>query len=168
MARLKMTSKLIAFVVLAGVFAAVPVAAGDPLLSGYGGPGQGEQRILGSALVGGAGGGGPTVDGSNSTLSSGSNQQALGATGTQASTAPPTASGARSRPAGTPRRGRAHGGASAPHGAPAATVPTTAAAAVGSSPALGLSGVDLVYITLGLAALVLTAVLTRLLARQPR
>ena len=31
--------------------------AGSPLLSGYGGPGTGEQAILGSTLVGGPGGG---------------------------------------------------------------------------------------------------------------
>src|SRR4051794_839801 len=32
--------------------------AGDPLLSGYAGPGSGEQVILGGATVGGKGGGG--------------------------------------------------------------------------------------------------------------
>jgi hypothetical protein len=38
---------------------AVPAfASASPLLGGYGGPGEGNQAILGSALIGGAGGGG--------------------------------------------------------------------------------------------------------------
>src|SRR5438309_8805588 len=49
---------------LASAWAAVPATAhAGPLLSGYGGPGQGNQAILGSALVGGSSGGGGTSGG---------------------------------------------------------------------------------------------------------
>jgi len=41
---------------LAAIMVATPVAAhASPLLSGYGGPGQGSQLILGSSLLGGPG-----------------------------------------------------------------------------------------------------------------
>jgi hypothetical protein len=60
--RLGMTRKIWISSVLpvAGAMLALAPAtalAGSPLLSGYGGPGAGEQAILGSTLVGGSGGG---------------------------------------------------------------------------------------------------------------
>lgn len=61
-----------------GVFAPTTSAA-SPLLSGYGGPGAGEQVIIGSALLngpsgsrdGGSGKGGPSIGGSGSLANSG-------------------------------------------------------------------------------------------------
>ncbi len=40
------------------VLAPMPAFAGSPLLSGYGGPGAGEQAVIGSTLIGGSRGGG--------------------------------------------------------------------------------------------------------------
>jgi hypothetical protein len=66
-------------------FAASPgVAAASSLLSGYGGPGQGSQAILGSTLVNGPRGGGGSGGSSGSTGS-------LSAITAPASTAPSTA-----------------------------------------------------------------------------
>ncbi len=45
------------------VLAPTPAFAGSPLLSGYGGPGAGEQAILGSTLIGGSRGGGSSGSG---------------------------------------------------------------------------------------------------------
>src|ERR1700736_6516079 len=52
---------------LAGASAALPTTAdAGPLLSGYGGPGQGNQAILGSTLLGGSAGGSGTSGGGGS------------------------------------------------------------------------------------------------------
>jgi hypothetical protein len=151
-----------------GIFAALAVVAwapshatakSSPLLSGYGGPGQGEQAILGAGLLntpkGGGGSGG-----------SGSSELAL-----------PASAGAT--------RGAGHGAGSGRHrgakshrssgtaSAPARSAPARALAAapvadrVGSGGALGVSSSDLLYILLALAALALTGVVTRQLARRP-
>ncbi len=45
------------------VLAPTTAFAGSPLLSGYGGPGAGEQAILGSTLIGGSRGGGASGSG---------------------------------------------------------------------------------------------------------
>jgi hypothetical protein len=52
---------------------ALPVTAGaaDPLLSGYAGPGSGEQVILGGQTVGGGGGGGGTSGGAGASADQG-------------------------------------------------------------------------------------------------
>jgi hypothetical protein len=49
-----------ALVLACSLLASIPAVAyaGGPLLSGYGGPGAGEQAIIGSTLIGGARGGG--------------------------------------------------------------------------------------------------------------
>src|SRR5512147_3166846 len=43
-------------------------AAADPLLSGYGGPGGGEQVVLGSTVVGGSGGSGGSSGSASASL----------------------------------------------------------------------------------------------------
>src|SRR4051812_41909112 len=48
------------------VLLASPAKANDSLLSGYGGPGNGEQAVLGSQLVGGSSGGGKNGGGGGS------------------------------------------------------------------------------------------------------
>jgi hypothetical protein len=145
---------------LAAVVLATPVTAdASPLLSGYGGPGQGSQMILGSSLLGGPGGG------------SGGPATAAGAASTAASNG-----GLGSAPAGSTSGSSvsvvhtAHGAVirqrSSSSGAPAGT----SAGASGSSaalarqaapPALGVSQDDLLYILLALATLAFAGVLTR-------
>ena len=67
---------------LAALVAVAPAAASaNSLLSGYGGPGAGNQAILGSALIGGggsAGGGGSSGSSGSSTGSSGSSAGSAG------------------------------------------------------------------------------------------
>jgi hypothetical protein len=148
----------------------VPAASASPLLSGYGGPGQGNQVILGSALLnshsGGGGRGGSSGSGGSSSES--------------ADLAAPATPSSRSASSSEPRRPAAarKGRGRAPHAAATGATgdaSNTAPAAYralergrGSRPLLGFSGSDLVYVVLGLGVLVLTGVLTsRLAGRQP-
>ncbi|HEY5342876.1 MAG TPA: hypothetical protein VIJ66_04370 [Solirubrobacteraceae bacterium] len=143
-------------------------AAASPLLGGYGGPGEGNQAILGSALLGGAGGGG----GSSSSGSSGSG----GPAGSAGSLSSP-ATGART-PAGhgeaestrSGQRGSSTTSGGASGGSPRAdlVLPRDDASqtASGGARALGLSAADLGYMLLALGALGLTGLITRRLARS--
>jgi hypothetical protein len=144
-----------------------PLAArANSLLSGYGGPGQGNQAILGATLLGAPPGGGEGGGGGRGTSA---------ATG---SLAIPATSGSGAGHAAS-RRHRAGSGAASAGGSVAATSaqtggaygsqlrPAVPEASVGS-PTLGISGVDLLYILVGLGGLTLTGVLTRQLARRPR
>lgn len=137
-----------------GLSAAAPAAAGaTSLLSGYGGPGQGNQVILGSALLNTPGGG----QGGGSSGAGGSSGGAAGSSGGGAS-------GARALPTAPARR---RGSGSQPHASqstPAATPTTTPTAAVGSQP-LGLSGADLLFMLLALAVIALASAITVRLAR---
>jgi hypothetical protein len=132
------------------------------LLSGYGGPGEGNQVILGSALLNTPGGGGGSTGG--------------GSTGAS-STTPDIgdAAAASGAPAGSPDRGHApesagtdkqvNGGAGKVSDSDARPYATTSEL-VGSQ-TLGLSSGDLVDVLLALGALILTGALTGRLARQP-
>jgi hypothetical protein len=146
-----------------------PAAAASPLLSGYGGPGQGNQAILGSALVnpprGGSGGG----SGGGSAGSSG------GGSGTGSLVAAPQGVEGQGATGGAGKQRSAQGGrraGKAPHASgPASSayesLPVSRSADVGSQ-VLGLSGADFVYLLLACAALVLTAVVTARIARRER
>jgi len=136
------------------------------LLSGYGAPGQGNQVILGATLLGGPGGGSAGSGGSG-----GANGLAVAASGsaglvaaghgaavTAAGNAGSVRSGKASRAGGAGRSGAAPGG-STPASYPAVE-PASA-----TSPALGLSGTDVLYIALAAAVLGLTVVLTRRMVR---
>lgn len=147
--------------------AAIPSSApANPLLSGYGGSGEGSQEILGSALLGGgAGGGGGTGGGPSGPTGS----SLTGAPVGQGST---TSTGSRGRE-------RAAGGASHPRGKageasagaagayPSSSRSKTSQPAPGSSETLGLSGADLLYILLALGALACTGLFTRRLTQTP-
>ena len=167
-----------AFLVLA-VSVVVPAAAdAGPLLSGYGGPGQGNQAILGSALVGGGSGG----HGSGSGGAGGSGVSGSGSAG--ASSAGAAGSGTVTLSAGARARGETLGTARDTRGKHAKT-PLAGSSATGSSSSsgsssltasrggaggslmLGLSGADLLYILLAFGLLVFTGVLTRSLSREP-
>ncbi len=140
------------------------LAAASSLLSGYGGPGQGSQAILGSTLVGGSGGGG---GGSGSV--GGGPEAGYSAAGVTSAGGNGTHSGAGGESSSQPS-----GGASVSYGKasdgvvrayPAALVERAYVARAGGSRTLGLSGDDLLYVLLALAALIYTGVLTRQLAQ---
>jgi len=141
----------------------VPAQA-NPLLSGYGGPGQGNQAILGSALLNGPAGGGGGASGGGASGESGS-----ATTITSVSSAP-------GRRGGGSKRSRANSQSVAPASPPQKIAPPRRDAssaylaaergrAVGQSGALGLTGQDLLYIILALGALTLAAVFTRRLTQ---
>jgi hypothetical protein len=137
-------------------------ASANPLLSGYGGPGQGSQTIIGSSLVNPPGGGG-----SSSAAGSGSGSEL-----TVAASPQPKSRGASNGAAGHSRKAKGSGGGGAANGspkAPAGVVPASVLEPVSSSSSggtLGLSGGDALLIVCGLTALALTGVLTRRLTRR--
>jgi hypothetical protein len=160
------TTTLIAVLLALALAACVPAAAGaNPLLSGYGGPGQGDQAILGAALLNGPGEGGGNSGGGGSESAPTSLEAPSKASSSATKSARPRSHHARA----------AHPKASP--GAPGTTSATPAngrgtpllntSAAGGSGGTLGLSGGDLLYILLALAGLAMTALLTRLLVRGP-
>jgi len=148
-------------------------AQASSLLSGYGGPGEGNQMILGSALVGGGGDGGSS---SGASGSAGSAAPGTGNVGTRAgrgNVAPGGSSGRGSTPGGG--AGRAAGGAAGSRGGKGEAadgavraypvVSGEAQPTTGPTETLGLSDGDLGYALLALGALVFIGVLTRRLAR---
>jgi hypothetical protein len=155
------------------------LASAGSLLSGYGGPGEGNQAILGSALLNGRSGKGGSSGGSGGaagTAQSGSYgsliasakeaQTASSSDGSRGSTG---TSSPRSSKSGSKQRhveagaGKASNSASPPY--TQTNRPSTQASGGGSSQPLGLSGADLLYILLALVVLALTGVLTRGLVR---
>lgn len=169
MPRQRLTT-IVALFALGSCWAGAPTAsASSTLLSGYGGPGEGNQAILGSTLIGGSGGsrGG---GGSSSTGSSAPQTVSIEA-GPAPSATPHTggSGGQKASGAGTPRahprRPRAtHTSTPAGATAPAKAVEVRAV----SAPALGLSGTDVAHVVLAFLVLVLTAVVTVVLTRGER
>jgi hypothetical protein len=136
--------------------------ASSTLLSGYGGPGQGNQAILGSTLIGGAGGG-----------SGGGSAGTSGAPGTVPSLAveerhATSSGGGGARGSGGFHRGGSQASRAAKAGASSATgaAAATLAAERVDAPALGVSGSDLAYIVLAFLVLVLTALLSVFVMRH--
>jgi hypothetical protein len=162
-------------------------ALASPLLGGYGGPGEGNQAILGSALVGGAGGGtsggssggsgGPGGSaGSSSSPSTGAAASAGGeaesTTGSSqqgSTTGAEAKGGAGGRAPGRTSSARERSGKAS--GGVARAYPRyrddASQATSGGSQALGLSAADFAYVLLALVALAATAAVTRRLARTP-
>ena len=155
-------------VLVVALAAALPGAAlASPLLSGYGGPGQGSQAILGSALLngpkGGAGSGGSgsaAVESGTTSATSGSGGESSSGAGSSA----PVGKGA-SRARSHARQGaedrQKEGARTAPTGRPsfypvAERVPSGVGGAT-----LGLSGADLIYIILTVGVLLSLGLLTR-------
>jgi hypothetical protein len=163
-----------ALLVVASLALAPAAAGASSLLSGYGGPGEGSQVVLGGHLIGGGGGGGGGTGGGAGagTSSSATGAAAAGVpTQTRATGGNPSAA-ARSRAAGTsgtsPRggvRGSASAGAKIAY--PSYSTTGSQAIAVDSDP-LGLSGVDLIFVLVATALVVFTGVLTRQLAQAPQ
>ncbi len=162
-------------------------ALANSLLSGYGGPGEGNQAILGSALVGGAGGagGGGSSNGSSgssggSTGSTGSSSGAgtgggasagvSGASSAGSSDGRSTVGGASRSAAGQASHSRAGGAKASGATARAYSLSSrddASQSASGGWGSLALSAADLGYVLLAFGALGVTAVLTRRLAQAP-
>jgi hypothetical protein len=180
------TALAIAFLVtLAG---AASAAGSSPLLNGYGGPGQGNQAILGSALLtggrNGGGGSGPATGGGNGRATRGGNESASALTAGGVSPGPATGRGGEAAGAATeggvssasgratigPRRGTADKGHSeSQSGVSASSYPVSERGGVSAaSGTVGLSGGDALLILFALLVLALTGVLTRRLTAVPR
>jgi len=158
-------------VLLAATVAALPAAAmANSLLSGYGGPGQGNQAILGSALLNGPKGGG----GSGGSGSSSSAASTVGAASTTAGSGTESSSGASGASAsggsgasGTRHRSARHaagksGRATKTPATPASLYPAAERIPAGAEDGtLGLSGADFLYIVLAVGVLVSLSLLTR-------
>jgi len=146
---------------LVAIFALVPASASaGSLLSGYGGPGQGNQELLGSTLLNGHSRGGGGGGGSASTGSS----AGAGGEGSTPDRGGAAATGGKhaSRLAGGRRQSRENSREAATQAGndPRSDARTTVPAASGTAPGsqtLGLSGSDIVDVLIALAALVLTA-----------
>lgn len=154
------------------------LASAGSLLSGYGGPGEGNQAILGSALLngpsdkGGSGGGSTGARGAGQASSYGSLIASAGegqiTSSSHGGRGPTGTSNSRSSKSGSKQRhvqvgaGKASSSASQPY--KQTNRPSTHTSG-GSSQPLGLSGADLLYILLALVVLALTGVLTRGLVR---
>lgn len=171
------------------------VAHAGSALSGYGGPGEGNQAVLGSALIGGHRGGGSgggegssgqnsSGQGSGAAESSGGGEGSAGGSGessgspgaeTSGTGAAPTRGSGSSQPGtGSAASGHNGGGASQARSKEStdAGVATPQATLRGLYPAaervpsggqgsvLGLTGTDLLYVVLAVAALVFVGVLT--------
>ncbi len=152
--------------------------AGSPLLSGYGGPGAGEQAILGSTLLGGHSGGGASGGSSGTGSSSGSSvpgtvsQSSVGGTG---ATSRSTSTGAGSGRAGSEGFGSPRGRptnevvARSPRTATSAFVyPSSLRSASASSSAFGISGGDFLVLLAAIAMLTLMAMFTLRVSRLQR
>ncbi len=158
-----------------GLLVAVPLAApavanANPLLSGYGGPGAGNQAILGSALLngppssgGGGTSGGGTSGGSGVPAPAGASAGAVPAA-PAAGTAAATARAQRRARTGT-GRGTSSQGTGSSGSSPPSLTGLQPARAVG---ALDIPASDILYILLACGVLALTGVLTARLMRPPR
>jgi hypothetical protein len=172
---------------------AQPALAAGPLLSGYGGPGAGEQAILGATLLGGHRGrsgsgrstgsqasGGAVQGSSSATVVGGSKRSRNSGTGgtVPGGTSPPGSDGAHGS-SGTRGSSGAHGsaGRSATHGSGvtangsvvhAYVYPTSLRLASANSSALAISGGEALVTILAIATLALVGVLTVRLSRLQR
>ena len=141
-------------------------ALASSLLSGYGGPGQGNQAILGSALLNGPRGGGGSGTGTTEAADPSIPSTSIGASsgGARVATRGSQASmylRHRKQAAGT--IGQASDGSFGTY--PVSERSEAAQSAVADSGTLGLSRADLLYALLALCALAFTAVLTRRLTK---
>jgi hypothetical protein len=148
------------------VVAAACLPAGvqaNPLLSGYGGPGQGNQAILGATLLkGGGGGGGSGTLATASSDGSVSDESASGSVAAPAGAQSPKPSG------GGPARGHAIAQRQAsrhPVDPESAYRALERSANVSSDHALGLSGSEIALIAVVLAVLAMIGTVTWRVAR---
>jgi hypothetical protein len=157
--------------------APLDAALASSLLSGYGGPGQGNQAILGSALLNRPGGGSGSGGGGSGDSSSLASSTGTSTTSSEAAASSGTGSSSQTGAAhktSSSRATGAHRGSQARHPAVRSASPSSiadvyAAAERGrpapSTPAFGLSGADLLLIVLVLGMLALIGALSRRLTR---
>ncbi|HTA36989.1 MAG TPA: hypothetical protein VK761_09765 [Solirubrobacteraceae bacterium] len=153
------------------------VALAGSLLSGYGGPGEGSQALIGATLVNGRGGGGSSGGSGGGRPNLAAPTAASGST----SSTDRSASGSSSSSGGSSSHGASAGRARDANGTSgtAAASPQSASQAsltsypsservVGGSTTLafGLSGADFAYVIVALACLLLTGLATVRLARR--
>ncbi len=149
--------------------AAPSCALASSLLSGYGGPGEGNQALLGSALIngprGGSSGGASGSSSSGSRTSSAGGSASSGAAGAGAGAQGESAAGRNGSAAtGTTRHGAAASGARPT--ASASLYPAAERIPPGvSNGTLGISAGDLALIVIGFAALASIGALTAWLTR---
>jgi hypothetical protein len=163
--------------------AAPQVALAGSLLSGYGGPGEGSQALIGAALVKGprGGSGGGSTGGGSPELAEPSSTSASAST--PGRTEQRSSSSSRSssqRSAGSSSHGSSASRTSGGRGAAAAAAARQASSRAGfasyprservvdqpASFVLGLSGADFAYALIALFCLLLTALATARLARR--
>ncbi len=161
------TTIILTSLLLSGALLLPAAAPAGTMLSGYGGPGAGDQAILGSTLVGGAGGGS-----TGSSSGSGGSQSQGGATGAVGARAHGTPARKRSAAAregskGSHRLLHTSNPPAAAYSEPTGSRPQAALADASNSEPLGLSGSNLIIILIVAGGLVLTGGLTRRLARTP-
>jgi hypothetical protein len=166
------------------LLAALPVAASaGSLLSGYGGPGQGSQAIIGASLVNGGGGtGGPRGGDSGGGSGAGAGPASSATSSVPTGTSPGGTVAVRSRPgkhvggAGSGKRRNSPVGSVSAGGSEGSPAPSSSAAArlaaarlapEGAS-TLGLSRENLLFVLLALGALILTGFFTRRMAGPAR
>jgi hypothetical protein len=173
MTRHHRTSSIVVFAFVALLAAFAPsVAPANSLLSGYGGPGQGNQAILGSALVntpkggggGGAAGGGGEASSSQPAESSSSQPAGSASSRTGGAGKPASGGHAKRRPTASTRGDRGTKAGTA-RGDSVIYPAASREVATGGSRTLGLSGADFAYIILALGVLALTGFLTMRLGR---
>ncbi|MGA9315033.1 MAG: hypothetical protein WBV77_10435 [Solirubrobacteraceae bacterium] len=160
--------------------------AGSPLLSGYGGPGAGEQAILGSTLIGGSRGGGASgsggsggsgraslsgsagasTSGSGGTFSTGSGSVRGSKVGTANAGSSSGARGNASKGGATSRAPRSKRATGVVGGSVSAYVyPTSQGSIPSASPLSGISSGGVLLLIGILVTLALVAVLTQRLSR---
>jgi hypothetical protein len=160
--------------VLCALSLAIPAGAlASPLLSGYGGPGEGSQVILGSALVNGPrGGGGGSSSGGAPTAPANVTPAVVAGGGTVHSHSSPTRSSSTKGTGGTkgtPARNSASHRSRAASGTAVPVAPVSVQGrTVSHSAALGLSSGELALIIVAACALVAIGFMTGRLARVPR
>jgi hypothetical protein len=153
--------------------------AGSPLLSGYGGPGAGEQAIVGSTLIGGPRGGagsggssgsrrstGAGREGSGGSTSNGSGGALAGAARSKGGSG--SSAGAAGKGGGASQAGHAGGAQAGGANANAYVYPGSLRSAASDSPVLGISGGDMLLFVATIATLTLIGTLTRRLGRLQR
>lgn len=171
MCRNRLTTTVALFALGSFCVLAPGASASSTLLSGYGGPGEGNQAILGSTLVGGSGGGHSGSGGGGSAGTGSSAPQAASIEAAPASRPTPRPSGARHGSGASGKRSQHRPATANPRATgPAASSETSTRVALRpvSAPALGLSGTDIAYVVLAFLVLMLTAVVTVLLTRGER
>lgn len=162
---MKTHRKIIPTVALALALPALAPASAPAgsILSGYGGPGQGTQAILGSTLLNGpsgGAGGGPRGGSSTAATTTGAGSLA----GSRSGSASGSGSGAAARSGASRPATQTSGSQPASAGRPVSTLAISRASA-GSSGVLGLSDTAFLVVLLALGALVFTGLLTRGLAK---